>query len=546
MALNIFIVAELIQPKEKAHAIWQFVIPVVADVGLNALMYRFYSPGANATQPQYDDFRSNTWNKLSAEQRANEAWKMSQWQRNPKKPGWGRWAIPLTLALAVFGLAGDSLKDDTVPGMINSTTGKGIGLTLDNPVTYTGDPFGYTVVYNNTNFNNYLYSPYQSAVWYQGNAALGNAGYNFGQLDHIEKVDVFFSTYNGQKSVAFKVWYSTKDKPTTYKTFITHYNPALLDSFFSDVVTPSPFKNTATVRDPSTPDMVSEPNPSGFGERVVYVETPDPSTIVESPDDAVFSYMQNGEHLYDPNDYAAPTQPPADTIPADAPFWEWLLWPLEKILEILEKLFDFLKEKLGSIPEWFSSILSKLADILAGLGQWFSTLWDWLSKIFSEIGAQIQKLIDFLANIFVQLWEWLQSIIDAIQGLGVQLWEWLQLLLDTIKGIVSDIGTMLYDLLVPQQTLTSLLVPIRDKIESKINTPADFAWIVPDVQENGCPQDITLNGYMGVSGKIVDVNLVCKTAPWWRGIMIGFLYFLFGWWVVRKINAIMAKNGGIL
>lgn len=96
-------------------------------------------------------------------------------------------------------------------------------------------------------------------------------------------------------------------------------------------------------------------------------------------------------------------------------------------------------------------------------------------------------------------------------------------------------------LFVPSEPLGPKFDPVKDEMTNKFNTPDDFKVFAPALSGKNCPPDILWKGM-----KIVDVQLVCGQAYWWKPIMIGFMWFLFGWWAFRKTNALMAKRGGAL
>lgn len=173
-----------------------------------------------------------------------------------------------------------------------------------------------------------------------------------------------------------------------------------------------------------------------------------------------------------------------DGKPGNSSWWEWLLSPLDKILELLRELFNWLKSIFSSIPEWFA------------------TLFNWLSRI-----------------------------------------------LDGILGIPQLILNGLETLFVPSDPIGDLLTPIGDVVKTKFNTPSDFAFLMPSIQNGGCPPNIELKGYDIAGSKfsnvVGDLSIACGESNWWKKIMSGFIWFLFGWWLFRKGNALMAKNGGI-
>lgn len=197
-------------------------------------------------------------------------------------------------------------------------------------------------------------------------------------------------------------------------------------------------------------------------------------------------------------------EPEPESVPEHSSWWKWLLNPLEKILQLLKELFEWLKGIFGKIPEWFSSILSYLADLLGSLGQWFS-------KLFEDLGIWFQKL-----------WDWLGDILWAIVSLPELIWQ------------------SFVNFLVPPDPIGPMFDPITEEMKTKFNQPSDFAFLKPAFKEGACPPDILLDGQ-----KIVDMKIPCSQAWFWKPIMGGFMWFLFGFWAFRKANQLMSKRGGV-
>lgn len=101
---------------------------------------------------------------------------------------------------------------------------------------------------------------------------------------------------------------------------------------------------------------------------------------------------------------------------------------------------------------------------------------------------------------------------------------------------------------VPSVPMGDLWTPIGDTVKTKFNEPKDFEFLVPAFTEGSCPPNIKLNGMKigsnNLVGDVVDLSIPCGQAPWWKAIATGLIYFLFGWWLFRKANALMSKHGG--
>jgi hypothetical protein len=124
---------------------------------------------------------------------------------------------------------------------------------------------------------------------------------------------------------------------------------------------------------------------------------------------------------------------------------------------------------------------------------------------------------------------------------ALKLWQWLLDILNAILNLPDLIGEVITDLFVPTVPIGDHFVPLQDNVKEKFNTPDDFRFLVPSGGGDACPPNIMYKGMV-----IVDTSFACDAAKWFKPIMTGFMYFLFGWWLFRKTNALMAKRGGAL
>lgn len=130
------------------------------------------------------------------------------------------------------------------------------------------------------------------------------------------------------------------------------------------------------------------------------------------------------------------------------------------------------------------------------------------------------------------LWGWLEGLLKAI--------------LDAIKALAGLIAAAIGALFIPEKPIGEMFAPFISLIGEKFNTPSDFDFL-KNAFSNGsksCPDDIGIT----ISGKnldIVDLGFACDAAKWWKPIMSGFIWFLFGFWLFRKSNQLMSKRGGV-
>lgn len=539
MATVILFTSMLAQPRkdDKAEAIWPFIISVGASLAFDALWSRIgFGAGSTATK-DYPTVRDGVWSKMTAKDKANQVWYFKNYKPNPRKPGWGKIAIPLTIAMAIFGLAGDEGKDMSAPYVQTREKYE---------KSFNGNPYKFIAKHTpQSGFPDYstvsppkIFAPHIVDSLPSGSVTK--------RIVQFTKTDV---EYQKAKDY-FKVTIFFLLANDTIQSYFINV-PADIYLEVANGSNMDYYENR--YGEDFTPEQIAV-DTGAYPEKVIEVQIPDPQIIHD--EDALKKFLEDLKKnpnlvIPDPIDYAEPT-----TKPTEADWWKWLTTPLEELLRILKDLFDLIRDAWDQMLEWFSSLLSKLADLLGSLSQFFSDL-------FTQLGEWFQKLLDAIGGLGTTLWEWLQKLFDAIGGLGTTLWEWMQKLIDTIAGLGLDLWnwlgkiadgilsipdliiTALTDLFVPKPNdIPDLWEPIKETARKKFNDPNDFKKLAPSIGSAGCPPDI----YASVFGhrmKVVDVQLVCSQADWWKPIMAAFMWFLFGWWLFRKGNAIMARNGGI-
>jgi hypothetical protein len=469
-----------------------------------------------------------------------------------KAPAWLKLILPTALMAEVgsimTGLMGDSASgvaddynDRSAPVSVNLVTGMSPTTVIDNiDVTSIGT----------------FSSVAQSTYWILKESITGKSDSYLAGQPHITKISVDDAS-NGNFTLTVSFWYmSGANKMNT--VFLITDSLANISNIISSLAG-AVITGSAVLTDLSSDtDAITGPE-----------NTPSAPVEVAYPDKDVMTYddfntqaQADKSFVQDvPNPDVEPDAKPAD---GSSDWWKWLLLPLEKLLELLQNLFDWLKADWATLSGWWSSLLSKLADLLGAwstwfgqlfekLGNWFQTTFDNFAELMSNLGDWFQTLWDNFADLMTSLGDWFQTLWDNFANLMTSLGEWFQTLWDWLSNIANDIMGLpktildgITELFIPGDPteVPDMFMSVKDSVADKFNKPDDFTFLKPLWSSSDCPPDIYAS-LMGQNLKVVDLQLVCSKSSWWKPIMTGFMWFLFGWWLFRKANALMAKNGGI-
>lgn len=138
-------------------------------------------------------------------------------------------------------------------------------------------------------------------------------------------------------------------------------------------------------------------------------------------------------------------------------------------------------------------------------------------------------------------WDWWKSL-DLLGWFAKIIAAIVQIPIAIIDGIIDLISK----LFIPEKPISETFSPLFEQFKSKFNTPEDFAFIAGNFDMTGqsCSiKDIEAD-LMGKEMKVFDSGALLTTSTWFKPIMSGFMWLLFGFWAFRKVNAIVAKNGG--
>lgn len=131
------------------------------------------------------------------------------------------------------------------------------------------------------------------------------------------------------------------------------------------------------------------------------------------------------------------------------------------------------------------------------------------------------------------------------EGFWAKLWEWLQKILNAILAIPKAILSGLSALFVPTVALGTLFAPFTGALGDKFNTPGELAYIKGQTVGPGCSVDDLKINLFGKQITIVDISFIKNASSWYLPIFKGLLWFFFGWYLYRKIVALINSNGGI-
>lgn len=139
-------------------------------------------------------------------------------------------------------------------------------------------------------------------------------------------------------------------------------------------------------------------------------------------------------------------------------------------------------------------------------------------------------------------WDWWKAL-DLLGWFGKMVDALIDIPLAIIKGITDIISS----LFVPTVPLSETFAPMFDSFKAKFNTPEDFDYLKGsfDTTGNSCTIADMNASFFGHEMKVFDGKALLDTSTWFKPIMAGFMWLLFGFWAFRKVNAIVSKNGGI-
>ena len=134
-------------------------------------------------------------------------------------------------------------------------------------------------------------------------------------------------------------------------------------------------------------------------------------------------------------------------------------------------------------------------------------------------------------------------------GLWSKLWEWLKRILDAILSIPAAILSIpaifwdyLVSLFVPTKAISDYVLDLRNLIATKIPIDTDFTYLKGELR--ACKMaDIKANLY-GKELTIVKYEYVKSASDWFKPIIVGLLWFLFGWYAWRKLIGFFNQTGG--
>lgn len=277
-----------------------------------------------------------------------------------------------------------------------------------------------------------------------------------------------------------------------------------LQPFKETGATPQWFPKTVEVEIPITDSDWSTETPTPWNEPLLEPqpspgENPSKNPIV--PGSPVLPDMPTipGKEPVAPSDPVAPVDPVKDAPGEELTLWDWL------------------KNLLNKILEWLKAIWKAILSIPSFLLDWFK----YFGQLLSWIG-------DLIASFFSWLGEWFLTIINSI------------------LSIPSLIGEGLQKLFIPSDPIGDLVEPVITDFKEKFNTPKDFAFLSPsNLSGNGCSIEDKYVTVFGVEAKIIDSSFLIKYSKWFKPIISAFFWFMFGWWLFRRMNMMASKNGGV-
>lgn len=217
----------------------------------------------------------------------------------------------------------------------------------------------------------------------------------------------------------------------------------------------------------------------------------------------------------------SPTLPESPTVPGTEP-----VAPKDPVAPV-DPVKDAPGEEL-TLWDWLKNLLNKILD--------------WLKAIWQAILSIPSFLLDWF-KYFGQLLSWIGNLLDALfSWIG----EWLKTIVTTILSVPDLIGDGLKKLFIPSDPIGDLVDPLITDFKKKFNTPSDFAFLSPSNLGlgNSCGIEDQYVTIFGVKAKILDASFLLKYSQWFKPIMSAFFWFMFGWWLFRRMNMMASKNGG--
>lgn len=137
-------------------------------------------------------------------------------------------------------------------------------------------------------------------------------------------------------------------------------------------------------------------------------------------------------------------------------------------------------------------------------------------------------------------------IVDTNVGFWSKLWDWLKSILDAIKAIPKLILDGLAALFIPTLALSVLTADLVDVLGKKFTMPGELIPILTGSDYKGyCLVDDMYVDIYGKKMKVFNSQYILSASDWYVPILRGLLWFLFGWYCVRKFIGIWNKVGGV-
>lgn len=248
---------------------------------------------------------------------------------------------------------------------------------------------------------------------------------------------------------------------------------------------------------------------------------------------------------------------------------------LGDLIGLIQGLFSELFSLLGGMLEPVLTVLSTMLDPVLNA---FDTLWSRLTIIADAIGNIASPILTSLTSLFEMLWTNLTSIVSALATLAEPIVTTITTALGTVTGWLSDIvvaigeiikpivnpiGSILTTvvnipnliiqgieslfstLFVPTVSVQEQFSPLKEQAEKKFFPADTFKYLAAPFKGASCdaPRDMYANLF-GMEMKVFDSSFIEATSQWWKPIISGFLWFMFGFWLFRRMNMMASKNGG--
>ena len=572
------------------------IVWIAGDLVLEYALNRIgYGPGSTATKEDYDNFKGQIWNKMSAQEKAQLKWNNSNFTKNPKKAGWGKYALAVSVLSSIATLAGDTMEELGTPQQTTKPAEDVYSDYVELPSGWSGtelvkEPYNSSwnewkldIPGKSFNVNVGMYSTDVThddfdLIEFRGFRPSGSDN-SYGWYDYGGEV---YLNGNLETNYSIQSVEDRLDGMPNYDNSIDDY-PHIIGSV--ETVVP---EGSIDYQDPGI-DLEEIEREYG-SDAPIEIEMPDvtnPDNIEvdedynKSPPDEITS-PEPGESYPDyEGDYGEENpypelDPEPDSNPGEEPggdtdgFWNTLFDWLQQLLDWLQQIWEKIQEILDFLTQILKQLIEQIISIIQSILETLGNVWDWLINVLETLLNQLVTIVTdifgTLESVYTWLVETLGSLIgDLISGLNSildfligNLTEFLSDILSGINSIIDFLNGLVTNIVGAFETaFLTWVVPSADYFPNHFSSiRTGLAEKFPDINkipdfitsfnDSACSQleNQTITVF-GVTAEILKWDYVIEASNWWKPIISSFIWLLIVAYGYRKVSAIIAGRGGV-